>query len=81
MKKTARKCPKCKKGEIEISKTDVNLDRKGIRVWITCSDNICEFSKILELSLDDITGISKDPEAETESRDAVRRAMEKAGRT
>lgn len=57
-------CPKCKKGEIEISKADVNLDRKGIQAWITCSDNICELSKIMELGIDDIIGIGKDSETE-----------------
>lgn len=55
------KCPKCGK-ELEMQKADINLDRNGLRVWITCSDNICEFSKILELSTDDIIGIGKDPD-------------------
>lgn len=71
------KCPKCKKSDLELSNTDVTLDRKGIRVWITCSDNICEFSKILELSLDDIIGIGRNLETEAESREAVRIAMKK----
>lgn len=70
-------CLKCKKSDLEIFKADVNLDRTGIRVWITCSNNICTFSKTLELGIDDIIGIGKDPETEAESREAVRRAMKK----
>lgn len=70
-------CQKCKKGELEIVKTDVNLDRKGIRVFLTCSDNVCEFSKILELSLDDIIGIGKSRETEAESKQAIANAMRK----
>lgn len=52
------KCPRCGK-ELEIQKSDTNLDRNGLRVWVDCKDNICEFSKILELSIDDIIGIRK----------------------
>lgn len=70
-------CPKCKKHELEIYKADLNLDRKGIRVWVTCSDNVCEFSKILELSLDDIIGIGRSQEIETATKMAIRRAMER----
>lgn len=71
------KCPKCKESELEIFKADVNLNRNGLRVWIDCTDNVCEFSKILELSLDDIIGIGRDPETEAESREAIRRVIEK----
>ena len=71
------KCPKCKESELEIFKADVNLSRNGLRVWVNCQGDICVFSKILELSLDDIIGIGKDPETEAESREAVRRAMKK----
>lgn len=48
------KCLKCKKHEIELSRVDMNLDRKGIRVWVTCPE--CEFTKILELDMEDIIG-------------------------
>lgn len=68
------KCPKCGK-ELELQNADMNLDRNGLRVWITCSDNCCPFSKILDLAIDDIIGIGKDPETEANSREAVRRAM------
>ncbi len=71
------KCPKCKKSELEISKADLNLSRNGLRVWITCSNNVCPFTKILELGLDDIIGIGKDPETERESRAAIKRAMDR----
>ncbi len=71
------KCAKCKKYELEISKVDMNLDHNGIRVWVTCSDNVCEFTKILELGIDDIIGIGKSPETEAESRTAITRAMKK----
>ena len=50
-------CPKCKKSELEISNADVTLGRNGLRVWVDCPDNVCPFSKVLELSLDDIIGI------------------------
>lgn len=60
-------CPKCKKSELEISKADVNLDRNSMRVWVACPDNVCTFSKVLELSLDDIIGIGKSPETEAET--------------
>ena len=70
------KCPRCGK-ELEIQKPDMNLDRNGLRVWITCSDNTCGFTKILELSIDDIIAISKDPETEAESREAIRTALNK----
>ncbi len=70
-------CPKCKKSELEISNVDINLGRKDIQVSITCSDNVCEFSKILELGIDDIIGIGKSQETEAESRAAIRRAMKK----
>lgn len=72
----AMKCPKCGKG-LELDNADMNLDRNGLRVWITCSDNCCPFSKVLDLSIDDIIGIGKDPETEAQTRDAVRRAMNK----
>ena len=70
-------CPKCKESELEIFKADVNLNRNGLRVWVSCMGNICTFSKVLELSLDDIIGIGRDPETEAESREAVRKAMNK----
>ncbi len=69
-------CPKCKKYEMEVSSADVNLDRNGIRIRVTCSDYVCEFYKILELGIDDIIGIAKDPETEAETRAAVRREGE-----
>lgn len=52
-------CPMCKNKELELYNTDINLDRKGIRVWLTCSDNACPFHKVLELSIDNIIGIGK----------------------
>lgn len=52
-------CPKCKESELEIFKADVNLNRNGLRVWVSCMNNVCTFSKVLELSLDDIIGIGK----------------------
>ncbi len=60
LRRAKLKCPKCGR-ELEISKTDVNLDRNGLRVWVDCPDNVCPFSKVLELSLDDIIGIGRDP--------------------
>lgn len=71
------KCPKCKKGELEISKADVNLGRNGLRVWVDCSDNVCSLSKVLELGLDDIIGVGKDPETERECREKIAKAMNK----
>lgn len=68
-------CPKCKKYELEISKADVNLGRNGLRVWVACSDNVCHFSKVLELSLDNIIAIGRDPETEAETKAAIARAM------
>lgn len=70
-------CPKCKKYELEISNADVNLGRNGLRVWIACSDNVCPFSKVLELSLDDIIGIGRSPETEAETKAAIARAMKR----
>lgn len=69
-------CPKCKKSELEISNADVNLDRTGLRVVVACMDNCCPFSKVLELSLDNIIGIGRSPETEAETRAAIKRAME-----
>lgn len=71
------KCPKCKKYELEISKADLNLGRNGLRVWVACSDNVCLFSKVLELGFDDIIAIGRDPETEAETRAAIARAMKK----
>ena len=65
--KAKSQCPKCDK-ELELDNADMNLDRNGLRVWITCSDNCCPFSKVLDLNLDDIIGIGKIPETEVDSK-------------
>lgn len=70
-------CPMCKKNELEMYNTDLNLDRKGIRVWLTCSDNVCPYYKVLELGINDIIGIGRSPGTEAESKDAIRKAMDK----
>lgn len=49
-------CPTCKKNDLEIYNTDINLDKKGIRIWLTCSDNACPFYKVLKVSIEDIIG-------------------------
>lgn len=73
------KCPKCKIQDLEIVQADVKLSRKGIRVTVSCENNCCEFTKVLELGLDDIICIAKSPETEAESRQAIAGAMERAG--
>lgn len=71
------RCPECKKADLEISTADVNLDRKGLRVRLVCTDNVCEFSKILELDIEDIIGIGKSHETEAQTRQAIANAMTK----
>lgn len=52
-------CPMCKNKELELYKTDINLDGKGMRVWLTCSDNTCPFHKVIELGINDLIGIGE----------------------
>lgn len=53
------RCPNCKEGTIEIFKVDMNLDRSGLSVWFTCSDNLCLHNVILNLTTEDIIKIGK----------------------